>query len=409
MTAPTVVVGANLAGGSAAATLRQEGYDGPLVLIGAEPHPPYERPPLSKEYLRGETSLEDALLHPTAFWDQQDVETRFGVAATRIDPTERVVELADGGRVPYERLLVATGGRNRRPPIPGIDLAGVHDLRTVVDADAIRGEAVDGARVVVVGMGFIGCEVAASLRALGLEVTAVEALSQPLEAVLGETVGGALAALHRDRGVELILGDLVERFEGDGRVERVVTRSGRRLPCDMAVVGLGIEPVTDLVEGTGVEIDDGIVVDERCRTAVEGIYAAGDVANHHHPLFGRQVRVEHWQNALNQGAAAARSMLGATDPYDDVHWFWSDQYDANLQYAGFHRGWDRQILRGDLEGRRFTAFYLTGGHLDAAVSLNRPRDVRVAMRLIGARAEVDAEVLGDEGTDLRDVLDRIAG
>lgn len=399
-----VIVGANLAGGTAAAALREEGFDGSVVLIGEEPQPPYERPPLSKEYLRGEQPFEQALLRPPEFYEENGVETLFGVRATRVDPAERVVELDDGRRVPYDKVLIATGGRNRRPPIPGLDLEGVYDLRTVADCDRIRSEVAASRRAVVVGMGFIGAEVAASLRSCGVEVVAVEPFKTPLFRVLGEEIGRVIEGLHRDNGVEAIFEDSVAAFEGARRVERVTTKGGRRIECDFAVVGVGIEPVTDLVAGTGVKIDNGIVVDEYSHTSVEGIYAAGDVANHYHPVFERHVRVEHWQNALRQGPAAARSMLGKGQPYDEVHWFWSDQYDANLQYAGFHTDWDDLVVRGSLEERAFVAFYLKDERIDAAVAVNRGKDLRRSMALIKARAQVEPAALRDEDVDLRNLF-----
>jgi 3-phenylpropionate/trans-cinnamate dioxygenase ferredoxin reductase component len=271
----------------------------------------------------------------------------------------------------------------------------------VSDADALRARIAAGERAVVVGMGFIGCEVAASLRQLGVEVTGIDPFPVPLFRVLGEEVGRVLTDLHHEHGVDTAFDDLVTRFEGDGRVERVVTKGGRRLDCDFAVVGVGVEPVVDLVAGSGIDIDDGIVVDEYCRTTLEGVYAAGDVANHYHPVFGRRIRVEHWQNAMQQGAAAARSMLGTGRPYDAIHWFWSDQYDVNLQYAGSHRAWERLVVRGSLEERRFLAFYLNQGRIDAVVALDRGRDVRRAMPLIKSRARLDPGRLADEDVDLR--------
>jgi 3-phenylpropionate/trans-cinnamate dioxygenase ferredoxin reductase subunit len=219
--------------------------------------------------------------------------------------------------------------------------------------------------------------------------------------VLGEEVGAVVAAMHHDHGVETIFDDLVMRFEGQGRVERVITKHGRRLECDFAVVGVGVEPVVDFLADSGIGIDNGILVDEYCRTTVDGIYAAGDVANHQHPVFARRMRVEHWQNAMQQGAAAARSMLGNGQPYDAVHWFWSDQYDANLQYAGAHREWDRLVIRGSLGERRFIAFYLNQGRMDGVVALNRGKDVRRAMPLIRSRGFLDPERLRDENVDLR--------
>lgn len=253
-------------------------------------------------------------------------------------------------------------------------------------------------------MGFIGAEVAASLRVCGVRVVVVEPLRTPLFRVLGEEIGRVVEAIHRDHGVDLLFGDAVAAFEGAGRVERVVTQGGRRLECDFAVVGLGIEPATEILAGTGVEINNGIVVDEYCRTNVPGVFAAGDVANHFHPLFGRHLRVEHWQNALRQGAAAARSMLGMGQAYEEVHWFWSDQYDANLQYAGFHTTWDELVVRGSLAARKFVAFYLKDGRVDASIAINQGRDLRRAMALIKARAPVDPARLRDEDVDLRKLV-----
>jgi 3-phenylpropionate/trans-cinnamate dioxygenase ferredoxin reductase component len=396
-----VIVGASLAGGGAAATLRQEGFDGKVILIGAEPQPPYERPPLSKEYLRGESSFEQALVQPPDFYGENGIETRFGVRATRVDAAEKVVELDDGERVAYDELLVATGGRNRLLPIPGLHLEGVHDLRTVADCERIRTEIAPGRKAVVVGMGFIGSEVAASLRQSGVEVVVVDRNKVPLRRVLGEEVGRVMEGIHRDNGAKLIFEDTVATFEGADRVERVVTQGGRRIECDFVVVGLGVEPVTELLADTGAQIDNGIVVDEFCRTGVEGIYAAGDVANHYHPVFERRIRVEHWQNALNQGPAAARNMLGKDEPYDDIPWFWSDQYDFNLQYTGFHTEWDELIVRGSMEERNFVAFYRKDERVLAAVAVNRGKDLRRSMRLIKAQRPVDATKLQDPDVDLR--------
>jgi 3-phenylpropionate/trans-cinnamate dioxygenase ferredoxin reductase subunit len=398
------IVGASLAGGTAAATLRDEGFGGRILLVGAEHELPYERPPLSKGYLRGETPREKLLVRPEAFWAEHEIELVLGCAVARVDPASREVELRDGRRLAYDRLLLASGGRNRRLRVPGAQLEGVLDLRTVADSERIQAAARSGGRAVVVGMGFIGSEVASTLRGLGLEVVAVEPFSVPLERVLGPEVGRVLAELHAERGVEGRYGEGVEAFEGDGRVERVVTSSGHRIECDLAVVGVGIEPVTDLVEGSGVEVDDGILVDERCRTSVDGIYAAGDVANHVHPLFRRRIRVEHWRNAIEQGAHAARAMLGADEPYAEVHWFWSDQYDANIQYAGHHTSWEELVVRGSLDERKFVAFYVNGGIVDAAVAVNSGRDLRRAQALIRARSPVDPVKLRDPDVDLRELV-----
>jgi 3-phenylpropionate/trans-cinnamate dioxygenase ferredoxin reductase subunit len=402
--APTyVVAGAGLAGATAAATLRAEGFDGELILIGDERQAPYERPPLSKEYLRGEETFEKALVHKAPFYQDNGIDTRLGVRATRVDPLDQVVELDGTDPIRYDKLLVATGSRNRRPAIPGHDLEGVYGLRTVADSDLIRKEAVPGRKAAIVGMGFIGCEVAASLRQLGVEVAAV-LRGVPLRRVLGEEIGRVIEGIHRDNGVEMFLGDSVAAMEGDRRVERVTTKLGRSIDCDFVVVGVGAEPVTELLQGSGVEIDNGIVVDEYCRTNVEGVYAAGDVANHYHPVFERHIRVEHFDNAKRQGAAAARTMLGGRTPYDDIPWFWSDQYEHNLQYFGFAAEWDELVVRGSLEQRDFAAFYLQSGRLVASAGIDRGRDLRRSAALIKARASVAASELSNDQLDLRSLV-----
>lgn len=399
-----VIAGAGLAGGSAAATLRQEGFKGRVILIGAEPQPPYERPPLSKEYLRGESPFENALVQTADFYCEYGIETRFGVRATRVDAAAKAIELDDGERVAYDGLLIATGGRNRRVSTPGSDLEGIYELRTVVDCDRLREEIAPGRKAVVVGMGFIGSEVAASLRQSGVEVAVVDRNKAPLRRVLGEEVGRVMAGIHLDHGTELIFEDVVAAFEGAGRVERVTTQNGRSVECDFVVVGLGVEPETELVAGTGLEIHNGIVVDEYCRTNIEGIYAAGDVANHYHPVFGRHIRIEHWQNALRQGPAAARSMMGNAEPYEEIPWFWSDQYEHNLQYAGFHTEWDELVVRGSMEERNFVAFYRKDGRVLAAVAINRGRDLRRSTGLIKAQDQVEAARLRDPDVDLRKLV-----
>jgi 3-phenylpropionate/trans-cinnamate dioxygenase ferredoxin reductase subunit len=396
-----VIVGASLTGASTAIALRSEGFDGSITLIGAEAHPPYERPPLSKDYLRGESEIKKAFVKPLEWYTDNNVELRLGSAAERIDVSDKVVEIVGGDRVPYDDVVIATGARNRTLRTPGAELDGIMQLRTIAESDAIRAAASDARTAIVVGMGFIGAEVAASLRVLGLDVTAIEPLPAPLGRVLGPEVGSALAALHADNGVHLILEDIVESFEGSGRVSTVVTKSGRRLEADMVVAGIGVEPAVDVVAGSPVATDNGIVVDELCRTNVEGVYAAGDVANHLHPLYGRHMRVEHWQNAMRHGAHAAKSMLGATEPYSEVHWFWSDQYDMNLQYAGHHMAWDELIIRGSIPERSFLAFYVKDGLVDAAVGMNRGKELRRAMAIVKARRPVDGKKLADEDVDIK--------
>jgi 3-phenylpropionate/trans-cinnamate dioxygenase ferredoxin reductase subunit len=397
-----VVVGANMAGGAAVQALRDGGFDGRLVLIGEEPHLPYERPPLSKEYLRGEQDLASVFMRKDDWYQDQGIETRLGSRVTRLSPSDRVVELGGGDRIPYEALLLATGARPRR--LPGPESDRIHYLRTIEDADRIRGR-LEGARhLVVVGAGFIGAEVAASARTLGKEVTMLEFAPVPLARALGQEMGEVYATIHRDHGVALHTGEGVETVEEtDGGVV-VRTTTGRVVEGDLVVVGVGIEPRTELAEEAGLDVDNGVLVDGACRTSVEGVFAAGDVANHDHPLFGR-IRVEHFDNALKMGTHVARVMLGSDQDFVDPHWFWSDQYDLNLQYGGFAKEWDEILIRGSVEDRDFCAFYVKDGRLLAALGLNRGREVRRAMKLISARARPDPAALRDDEVDLKSLVD----
>jgi 3-phenylpropionate/trans-cinnamate dioxygenase ferredoxin reductase component len=408
-----VIIGAGLSGATAAGELRDRGFDGEIHLIGEEAQQPYNRPPLSKGYLRGQDRFEDQLVHPSAYYAERDITRRLGRRAAKIDARRKIVRLADGEEVPYDRLLVTTGGRNRALTVPGADLQGVFQLRTVEDCDRIRAVAKAGRQAVVIGLGFIGSEVTASLRQLGVGVAAIEGSPAPLARVLGNEVGDVLAGIHRDKGVELLLEDSVAAIEGAGRVERVRTKKGRVLDCDLAVVGIGILPNSELLAEAGAATDNGVLVDEKCHTALPDVYAAGDVANHLHPIFGR-VRVEHWNNAQRQGRAAAQSMLGGDEAYNYVHSFWSDQYEHVIEYVGCASSWDRIVWRGKPESRKFLGFYLKDGAVRAAVGLNRggdPEDsktdgeLKAAVELIRARAQVDPAALEQEATDLR----RLAG
>jgi 3-phenylpropionate/trans-cinnamate dioxygenase ferredoxin reductase subunit len=395
-----VIVGASLAGATAAATLREEGFDGDVVLIGSEPTFPYERPPLSKTFLRGESSIQEAMVRPEAFYADNRIETRFGTTAIGIDAAAKTIAVAGGDPVGFDSVLIATGARNRRFPIPGIGLEGVLDLRTLGDAARIRAEMLPGRRVVMAGMGFIGSEVAASLRQRGLEVHVVAGGKAPLDRVLGEDVGRVIEGIHRDHGVEMTFDDQVTGFEGNGKVGAVTTAKGLRLECDFVVLGLGVEPVTSFLEGSGIDVDDGVLVDEHCRANAEGVFAAGDVAKHYHPVFGQRIRTEHWNNARQQGRAAALNMLGRDVPYDEVHWFWSDQYEHTIQYAGYHREWDELVIRGSLESRSFAAFYFLEGRVRAVVSVDRPTDVQDSMELIRSGGRARAAKLRDEAVEL---------
>jgi 3-phenylpropionate/trans-cinnamate dioxygenase ferredoxin reductase subunit len=401
---PIVIIGSGMTGGNAAATLRDEGFSGPVVLLTREPGVPFGRPPLSKTYLRSEEDLAGWYVRPSGWYAEHDIELRNGVVVAAVDVAAHTVTLDSGAELRYEKVLIATGGRNRRIRADGADLPGIHYLRTVAECDSIKQEAVRGRTAVIVGMGFIGCEVAASLTQLGVRVTAVFPGQDPLERVLGDQVAGVMSAIHRANGVELLAGEEVVAFEGTRRVEAVVTRSGRRIECDFVVAGIGIEPD---IPGIAVEQQNGILVDEQCRASAPDVYAAGDVANYLHPLFGR-VRVEHYNNAEKQGAAVARSMLGSTAPYDYIYSFWSDQYDHKLEYVGHVDKWDQFVVRGSVQEGKLIGIYLVDGVVRAAVGLDRGGDpeldtdgeMAACGRLVATQARPAPAVLSDERTDL---------
>jgi 3-phenylpropionate/trans-cinnamate dioxygenase ferredoxin reductase subunit len=404
---PIVILGGGMAGGNAAVTLREEGFPGRVVLISREPGIPFGRPPLSKTYLRSEEDLSGWYVKPAGWYEEHDVERLSERSVVAVDAALHTVRLDSGEELEYQKLLIATGGRNRRLDVPGAGLPGIHYLRTVSECDAIKREAAADRRAVIVGMGFIGCEVAASLNQLGVGVTAVFPETVPLERVLGAEVGAAIAAIHQANGVELCAQDQIVGFEGTERLQTVVTASGKRIACDFAVAGIGIEPELPAFAASPVALSNGLIVDELCRASAPDIYGAGDVANQLHPVFGR-VRVEHYNNAEKQGRAAARSMLGSTTPYDYIHSFWSDQYEHSLEYVGHTTTWDQFVVRGSLQERRFVGFYLAGGLLRAAVGLDRGGDpeqdldgeMAACARLVAQQAEPAPGKLADEHVDL---------
>jgi 3-phenylpropionate/trans-cinnamate dioxygenase ferredoxin reductase subunit len=402
---PIVIIGGGLAGGNAAAALREEGFPGPVVLISREPGVPFGRPPLSKTYLRSEEDLDGWYVRPAGWYADHDVELCSGATATAVDPGAHTVTLDSGEELHYQKVLIASGGRNRRLGIPGADLPGIHYLRTKAECDAIKQEAVPGRRAVVVGSGFIGCEVAASLTQLGVRVTLIYPGRDPLERVLGSEVGVLIGAFHRAKGVDMRPGEQVTAFAGTERVEAVETAAGLRVACDFAVAGVGIVP--DILSRLPVAQENGILTDELCRASAPDVYAAGDVANHLHPLFGR-VRVEHYNNGEKQGAAAARSMLGSTAAYDYLYTFWSDQYEHKIEYVGHVTKWDEFVVRGSVEEAKLIGFYLVDGAVRAAVGLDRGGDPELDLdgemaacaRLVSVQARPAAAVLADDRTDL---------
>jgi 3-phenylpropionate/trans-cinnamate dioxygenase ferredoxin reductase subunit len=398
-----VIVGAGLAGAKAAETLRSEGFDGRVVLVGTEAERPYERPPLSKDYLRGEAGRDKVYVHDEGFYAEHDIELRAGLTVTRLDTSSGEVELDRGERLRYDRLLITTGAEPRRLSIPGTDLQGIHYLRSVQDSDALRERLDHGGALVVVGAGWIGAEVAASARQRGLDVTVVEPLSVPLERVLGAEVGRIYRDVHADHGVRMLVGTGVDAFEGETAVERVRTSDGRELECDFAVIGIGVEPRAQLASQAGLRVEDGIVVDEHLETGAPGVFAAGDVANAQHPFFGERIRVEHWANALNQGPVAARNMLGQSVAYERLPYFFSDQYDIGMEYLGFAHSWDRVVFRGDPATREFLAFWMVGDRVVAGMNVN-VWDVTDQIRaLIGERVAVDDRRLADPDVPLAEL------
>ncbi|MBO1419614.1 NAD(P)/FAD-dependent oxidoreductase [Streptomyces sp. FH025] len=404
---PIVIVGASLGGAKAAEALREAGYRGGIVLIGEEHELPYERPPLSKGYLLGKEPRDKIYVHPPQWYAEHDVTLRLGIAVVAIDPAAHTVTLADDGQVEYAKLLLTTGSVPRRLPVPGADQDGVLYLRRVEDSDRIKEALRPGARIAVIGAGWIGLEVAAAAREAGAEVTVLEAAELPLLRVLGREVAQVFADLHRDHGVDLRFGVQVTELTGSGgTVSGVRLGDGTEVAADAVVVGIGISPATGLAEAAGLELDNGIRTDEHLRTSDPDVYAAGDVANAYHPLFGKHIRVEHWANALNQPQTAARSLLGQPDAvYDRIPYFFTDQYDLGMEYVGYVEpgGYDQVVFRGDPATREFIAFWLSGGRVLAGMNVN-VWDVTDPIReLVRSGRVVDAKALADPTVPLTEV------
>lgn len=403
------IVGAGLAGARAAEALRKDGYDGAITLLGAEADRPYLRPPLSKEYLRGESDREKLYVHPAAFYEDHRIDLRPSTKVLEIAPASREVVVEDGDRLPFDRLLIATGARPRTLPVPGVDLAGVMTLRTVGDADAIRGAASEAERVIVIGAGWIGSEVAASLRMLDRKVVLIAPEVVPLARVLGPEVGEVYRDLHLERGVEWRPGSSVRRIIGTDRVQAVETSAGERIPADLVVVGVGVQPQTELAVSAGLTVGDGIEVSDTLMTSAPGIYAAGDVASAWHPFYERPLRIEHWANAKFQGTAAGRSILGDTTPYDRIPYFYSDQYDLGMEYTGWASPSDRLVVRGSLADRQFVAFWLAEGRVVAGMNANVWDVAKPIERLIRSRAVVDPDALADSSVKIDELASVAAG
>jgi 3-phenylpropionate/trans-cinnamate dioxygenase ferredoxin reductase subunit len=394
-----VIVGGGLAGAKTAEALRGKGYDGPVTLFGAEPHLPYERPPLSKDYLAGKAPFDDAIVHPAEWYEQNNVDLRRGVEVVAVRPDDSEVELADGSRVGYGSLVLATGSEPRSLPIPGAETALT--LRTREDSDAIREKFGEGNRLVIIGGGWIGLEVAAAARDKGTEVTLLEAAELPLLGVLGREMATVFADLHRDHGVDLRLGVSIAEISDGVRLD-----DGTELSADAVVMGVGVRPRTDLASAAQVDVDNGVLVDAALRTSDPAIFAIGDIANHDHPTLGRRVRVEHWATALNQPSTAAAAILGGDDVYTELPYFYSDQYDLGMEYVGHATpgSYARVVVRGDLAGREFVAFWLDpDDRILASMNVNVWDVVDEVKPLIAGKIPVDADRLTNADVPYADV------
>jgi 3-phenylpropionate/trans-cinnamate dioxygenase ferredoxin reductase component len=399
-----VIVGGGLAGGSAAAALRADGFDGRVVLVGSEREEPYNRPPLSKEYLRGEADESTLRVNEPELYRDQEIELRLGTAVESLDPTAAEVVLEGGERIAFDAALLATGSEPRRLTLPGAELDGVHYLRTHADSDSLAAALEKATRVAVIGGGWIGCEVAASARQLGREVTLVAPTRLLLEKMLGNKLGAFYRDVHHEQGVDLRLENAVTRIEGSGRAERIVLADGATIDCDVVVAGIGVTPRVGLAREAGIEVGDGVPVDGRLQTGAAGVFAAGDIANFAHPLYGdRRMRVEHWANAGDQGPFAARAMLGSRDVWQRVPYFFSDQYDVGMEFAGDLGDAERLVVRGDMASREFIAFWLAGDRLVGGMNVN-VWDVSDAIQaLISARAHVEDDALRDPAVSLTEL------
>jgi 3-phenylpropionate/trans-cinnamate dioxygenase ferredoxin reductase subunit len=398
-----VLVGGGMAGVHAAETLRSEGYDGRLLLVCAEPHRPYDRPPLSKMVTRPELSAASCALRPPEWYEEQRIELRLATEARELDTARRSVTLDSGERVSYHRLLLATGARPRWAGDLGERGGRTLTLRTVDDALAIRRRLVAGQSLLVVGGGFIGAELASTARSAGCEVIMLETASAPFERTLGRRVGSMFACWYAGRGIQLVTGAQVCGVHEDAQAARVTTSDGRSWTADVVVIGIGATPNMELAAAAGLAVGDGVEVDARCATSAPDVYAAGDVARRPEPVLGGRIRVEHWQNAQNQGRVAARAMLGLPAGFDEVPWFWSDQFGANLQVAGFPERGDRVVVRGGLDDARLTAYYIAGSALVGVLGVNAAGDVHTGRRSIAERAQVDTDRLA-AGVPLRDFV-----
>jgi len=404
MTSTILIIGGGQAGAQAIDTLRREGFAGRLVLVGDEPELPYQRPPLSKKYLSGEMAADRLLFRHQSFYDEHRVELKLGRRAVRLDAAARQAELGDGEILSYDRLLLCLGAESRRLACPGADLQGVHYLHGLADVPPIQAGFKPGARVVIIGGGYIGLEAAATGRQMGCEVTVLEMADRIMNRVVAPTVSQYFAQEHRTNGVNIICDMRVVRLEGAARVERVVCADGSSHAADLVIVGVGAVAATELASQAGLACDNGIVVDEYCRTSDPSIYAAGDCTNHPSPHFGRRVRLESVDNAFEQAKTAALNLLDRPVAHDRVPWFWSDQFDNKLLIVGLSQDYDRQVLRGDPASRSFSVCYLKGRELLAVEAINHPKDYMAARKIIAERTLLNPEKLADSRLALKEAI-----
>jgi len=399
--AAMVIVGGGHAAGQTCASLRQEGYKGEIVVIGDEPHIPYQRPPLSKQYLSGEHGVEKVHLRPAKFYADQNITLKLGVRAESIDIAAKTVTTSEGETIAYEKLLLATGGRPRKLTIPGSELAGIHYLRGIDDVDGIRADMAPGRKLVIVGGGYVGLEVASVAVTLGLEVHVLEMEERILQRVTSHAMSAYYHQLHASRGVHIHTGTTVSGFRGDDRVEAVLCGE-QEFPADLVIVGIGIIPNIELAQESGIACYNGIVVDEGCRTSAADVFAAGDCTYHPNPLLGRHLRLESVPNAMEQARVAAANMCGGSKTYASIPWFWSDQYELKLQMVGFSSDGDSQLLRGNMATNQFAMFYLRNGAVVAVDAVNSPKEFMICKQLIGK--QVDPLALADPAVDLKSLI-----
>lgn len=403
MTETFVIIGAGHAGGQAATTLRQKGFEGRIILIGDEAYPPYERPPLSKGLLAGDLTLERTFLKKEAWYNDKDVDLRLNIHADHIDPVAKTVTMAGGETVDYDKLLLATGTRVRKLPLPGADLDNIFYLRSIADTLAIQDQMKTGKKLVIVGGGYIGLEVAAVGAKMGCAVTVLEGLNRVMSRVVCPEVSAFYEQVHKDAGVKIITHAAVSSFEGEERVQRVICADGTEHDADLVVIGVGVIPNVELAEGAGITVDNGIVVDEYARTSVHDIFAAGDCTNHPNSLLDRRLRLESVQNAVDQAKTAALGMMGTETPYAEVPWFWSDQYDLKLQIVGLSGPEDDVVIRGNPADHKFSAVYLRNGIVVAINAVNAMKDFMAAKKIIAEGRTIDPALLADADVPLKEM------